>query len=155
MRKFNGQFTSLGVIGEQIFKRLCVGYTLLGLVVFGGILGMELSSMTPKAEAELVYIENSTIPPVMERIAKCESKNRQFNDDGMPIEYVNMSGKYAGTVDVGYFGINRSIWGKKAKELGYNIYEEDGNKKMGMWLFENYGTEPWSYTSGPRGVGCW
>ncbi len=93
--------------------------------------------------------------PVIDRIAKAESHNSHFCTDelikssmcrksekGQVLVRQN-SDKYH-TVDVGKYQINLYWWGSKATELGYNIFDEKDNEKMAIWLFKNYGTEPWN-----------
>ena len=84
--------------------------------------------------------------PVMERIAKCESGGKHFAPSGQVIVNVNNNKTY----DIGKYQIN-SIWNKKATELGYNLYIEKDNEAFAMWLYRNYGSEPWSASK----ANCW
>lgn len=82
---------------------------------------------------------------ILDRIAKAESGGMQFNQKtGLPIMHANLTGVYAGSIDIGKYGINDRIWGVKAKELGYDLLTEKGNEQMARWLIANKGTEPWS-----------
>lgn len=83
--------------------------------------------------------------PVMARIAKCESGNIQFKN-GQVVINVNTNGTY----DQGRYQIN-SIWNKKAGEMGYNLSVEKDNAAFAMYLYKNYGTEPW----GASRANCW
>lgn len=84
--------------------------------------------------------------PVMERIAGCESegnrksKGIQLAKNGQVVVHANTDG----TVDVGKYQINVQRWGSKATEFGYNIFTEQGNHDMAMWIYLNVGTQPWS-----------
>lgn len=95
-------------------------------------------------QEKIVEVERTA--PVMERIAKCESGNRHFENGQVLVR----GNKARDSVDVGKFQINTKSWGKKATELGFDIFTEKGNTDMAYWLFKNYGTEPW-YLSAK----CW
>lgn len=90
--------------------------------------------------------------PVLERIAGCESegnpksKGSHYGKDGQ----VRTNANPNGTVDIGKNQINQKVWGKKATELGYDLFVEKDNDAMAKWLYLNYGTEPW-YSSEK----CW
>jgi len=71
----------------------------------------------------------------MARIAKCESGNSHYDKNGQVL--INKSR------DVGRYQINVQVWGKKATELGYDLYNEKDNEAFALWLFENKGSEPW------------
>ena len=83
-------------------------------------------------------IEVERTAPVMERIAKCESGNKHYENG-----QVLVRGNKNKSVDVGRYQINVSVWGKKAGDLGYDIFTEKGNTDFAYWLYKNYGTEPW------------
>lgn len=83
--------------------------------------------------------------PVLERIAKCESGGKHFENG-----QVLVRGNTNKSVDVGKFQINMSLWGKKATELGYNLMDEKGNEAFAKWLYANRGTEDWIWSKD-----CW
>ena len=91
-------------------------------------------------------LEVDSQAPVMDRIAKCESTNTHFGKNGQ----VLVRGNTNNSVDVGRYQINEKVWGTKATELGYNIFDEKENKEMAYWIYKNHGTEPW-YSSEK----CW
>lgn len=124
--------------------------------IVGLFLGVGWSSATvyrevdPKivqaqAVVNTVTVEVETVPPVMVRIAACESKSSQYAKDGQVNRHVN-SDK---TVDTGYYMIN-SVWNAQATKLGYDLSKAEDNKAFGMWLYHTKGTEPW-YSS----LACW
>ena len=76
------------------------------------------------------------VPEIMAKIATCESRDRHFDDDG---KIVKGSNKY----DIGRYQINILYWEELAKELGHDIYTEDGNEAMALELYRRYGTAPW------------
>jgi len=84
--------------------------------------------------------------PVLNRIAQCESGNKQFKDGQVIINSRNSNG----TSDIGVYQINLAVWSKKATELGYNLAVEADNRAFAHWLYRNFGTEPW-YSS----KSCW
>jgi hypothetical protein len=87
--------------------------------------------------APVVIVQADTLPPVMHRIAQCESRGQHWTKQGRVVR-----GKQ-NRHDTGLFQINTIVWGKKAQELGYDIYTQEGNTLMARYLFENYGSVPW------------
>lgn len=92
-------------------------------------------------------VASEEIPAVLQRIAKCESGSQHFDPK---TGQVRTEPNKNGTVDIGYYQINETYWGKKAKELGLDLTREEDNKKMGQWIYENEGTGPWSASAK-----CW
>lgn len=89
---------------------------------------------TPVLEAP----KSPPLPEVLERIAWCESRNRQFDTDGTPLR---------GTFnyhDVGKFQINMRFWEKEAKKLGLDVFTEEGNEAMALEIYRRQGTKPWN-----------
>jgi hypothetical protein len=82
--------------------------------------------------------------PILVDIARCESTFRQFDQTGNILRGVVNPG------DVGVMQINESYHADEAAKLGYNIYTVEGNVAFGRYLYEKYGTDPWS-SSSP----CW
>lgn len=119
-------------------SRKVVIVSFIGGMVFGAF---KLGTLTP---GEITYAVTPEIvivpktPPVLERIAECESNNMHYGKDGQVI----MRGNTNGSIDVGRYQIN-SVWNAKATELGLDITKEADNKKMAEWIYENRGTEDW------------
>lgn len=82
--------------------------------------------------------------PQLAEVARCESTFRQFGGDGQPLR-----GK-VNSDDVGVMQINEHYHGENAKRLGYDITTLDGNMAFGRYLYEKYGTSPWSASAK-----CW
>lgn len=82
------------------------------------------------------------IPPILAKIAKCESGGTHLDKNGQVL--INK------TKDVGLYQINVGIHGKKASELGLDLYNERDNEAFAVYLFENYGSEPWIHSKK-----CW
>lgn len=74
----------------------------------------------------------------MVRIAMCESTFRQYGTDDQVLRGIVNSD------DVGIFQLNEYYHLDKANELGFDIYTVDGNIKMARYLYDKYGTQPWS-----------
>lgn len=84
--------------------------------------------------------------PVMAEVAKCESRFRQFGENGDVIRgKVNSS-------DVGVMQINEYYHLKTADRLGINLYTLEGNVDYAEYLFEKEGTTPWLASSKCWGV---
>lgn len=87
--------------------------------------------------------KNPPLPEVLERIAWCESRGRQFDKNGKPLRGVNY-------YDVGRYQINTLIWGEEAKKKGYDLFTLEGNEAMALDLYRRYGTDPWKWSRN-----CW
>ena len=76
---------------------------------------------------------------VLYAISYCESRHRQFNEDGTVLR-----GK-ENPLDVGKYQINEYWWLEDAKQMGFDIYIEKGNEQMARYiLLEAQGIEAWS-----------
>ena len=82
--------------------------------------------------------------PVLSEIAKCESQFRQFGESGKVIR-----GKI-NRKDVGIMQINEGYHYSRAKTLGYDLYDMEGNLEYAKVLYAKYGTDPWSASKN-----CW
>lgn len=139
---------------DGFFQKYVVKYAKfsfwVALVLFGGLLAEQKITIN-SVEAAKVEVKRET-PPVLSKICGCESlgdrnsKGAQFDKNGKLIKLVNVDK----TVDIGACGINEYHWEAKAAKLGFNIYEEAGNRAMAEWIFENHGTWPWNPS-----ISCW
>ena len=75
---------------------------------------------------------------VLDRIANCESSNRQYGKDGQVLVNINSNGSY----DIGRYQIN-SVWNQQATKLGFNLFKEEDNRAFALWLFKTHGTTAW------------
>ena len=82
--------------------------------------------------------------PIMQRVAYCESRNRQFDTDGSIFRGI------VNNRDVGVFQINEKYHLSDSKKMGVNIYTVDGNLEYAQFLYKTQGTRPWN-SSKP----CW
>ena len=116
-----------------------------GLLLMGtAILGMSLlpkgaHQVVPQVvqETQVVMVKDETLPPVLQRIAQCESRGQHWTRHGKLLRGTR------NRHDTGLFQINAVVWGKKAQELGYDIRTPEGNAHMARYLFEHYGSVPW------------
>jgi len=145
--------------GTRVFRRTRSWRThgLVALMLSGLLLsvGVVLGKAMPSREAHsalpqvvehtrVVIVQEDTLPPVMQRIAQCESRGQHFAKDGKVVR-----GK-RNPQDTGLFQINAVVWAKKAEELGYNIRTPEGNEQMARYIFENHGSAPWQSSAK-----CW
>jgi hypothetical protein len=75
--------------------------------------------------------------PVMWRVAKCESGNRQFKDNGEVLRGA------VNPLDVGVYQINEKYHLEAAKSLNLDIETLEGNLAYAKLLYEAQGTKPW------------
>lgn len=75
--------------------------------------------------------------PMLIRVAECESRFRQFDENGNVFRGVVPS-------DVGVMQINEMYWGKTASKLGIDLYTTKGNMQYARYLYEKEGLDPWS-----------
>ena len=93
---------------------------------------------------EIINQDEVVLPAELVKIAECESGNKHYDDNGEVIR------GELNPLDIGKYQINLGYWGDKSKELGYNIHEEEGNTLMALWIYKNYGTDPWNWSKK-----CW
>ncbi|MCF7865066.1 MAG: hypothetical protein K9M11_00985 [Candidatus Pacebacteria bacterium] len=82
--------------------------------------------------------------PLMAEVSKCESRFRQFENDGSVFR-----GKINDR-DVGAMQINEFYHAERAKKLGYNLHTLKGNMDYARLLYKEQGAQPW-VSSSP----CW
>jgi hypothetical protein len=88
------------------------------------------------------------LPPILYKICTAESGQ----GTGKPQHFDVKTGKVLrGKIDpddVGACQIHTSAkntnWYDIAREMGLDIYDEQDNYKMAVFIFENYGTDPWN-----------
>ncbi len=80
---------------------------------------------------------SSELPSVFQKIAFCESGDRQFDEDG------NVVHGLITPHDTGRYQINKLIWADTAKKMGYDLDTEEGNEAMALLLYKSSGTKPW------------
>ena len=113
-------------------------FSIMILTIVIGCFSSDNTVYVTKKESETI------LQDILIDIAKCESGNRQFNDDGSVLH-----GKI-NSQDIGKYQINLYYWGEKALELGYDLYSLKGNTDMALWIYKNYGTSPWNLS-----ISCW
>ena len=129
------------------------GPLLLGalLLLVAAVLSQDVPSLEERSPGSQVVhttpvgmVQADTLPPVLHRIAQCESRGQHFTKDGRVVRGTQH------TADLGLFQINTVVWGKKAQELGYDLHTPEGNTHMARYLFENHGSVPWQSS-----LKCW
>jgi hypothetical protein len=93
---------------------------------------------------EEIIAEHLKDMPILKKVALCESRSRQFNEDGSVLR-----GEY-NPQDVGIMQINEKYHLDTANKLGYNIYTLEGNIDYAKYLYRTQGLKPWTYSSH-----CW
>ena len=88
--------------------------------------------------------DDDGVPAVLERIAFCESRGRQFDENGDVVR-----GEH-NPDDIGKYQINLEHWGADAKKLNYDLFTEEGNRAMALELYRRLGTKPWIWSKP-----CW
>jgi hypothetical protein len=96
--------------------------------------------VTQKEEVEVKRMvqDEFSDAPAMIRVAACESRYRQFKDDGSLL--YNLQGSSA----VGVFQIMESIHYDNAVELGYDIHSVEGNIGYARHLYDTDGIGHWN-----------
>src|SRR3990167_3247513 len=117
---------------------------LLALVLATPISAIPAGTYVVEAPIPPPIVESISIPLPLLAIAQCESNNQQFDKDG------NVVRGEINHFDIGRFQINELYHGATAAKLGYDLYTDEGNTKMALWLFERYNTSPWNWSRA-----CW
>ena len=91
----------------------------------------------PKSPLARQKLPVPELPLIFARIAYCESSDRQFDGEG---DVVRGS---VNPYDVGRYQINMLQWADEAARRGYDLYTEDGNEAMALYLYKKFGTKPW------------
>jgi hypothetical protein len=129
-----------------------VALVMSGLLLMGAaVLGMSMLSrgahqVVPQVvqQTRVVSVQDETLPPMLQRIAQCESHGQHWTRNGKLLHGTRNHH------DTGLFQIKTVVWGKKAQELGYDIHTPEGNTHMARYLFEHYGSVPWQSSAA-----CW
>lgn len=91
----------------------------------------------PKSPLPKQKQSTPALPLIFGRIAQCESRDRQFDEDGKLLRGdIN-------PYDIGRYQINTLHWSDEAKKLGFDLTTEDGNEAMALYLYRKFGTKPW------------
>ena len=121
---------------------------LIMLYVIGSALAIAWYFNQPKKVEAMPFVQiveaKDSIPPILHRIAVCESGNKQFNSDGSVVR-----GKKDKN-DVGRFQISLTHYGYEAMRQNLNLLKEEENEKMALWIYANKGTDEWSPSKA-----CW
>lgn len=117
---------------------------------------IEYQEVLAAEEPKTILIELH--PATLNDIADCESgvrnpdgsavegSRRHYLDDQSVVINVNKDG----TQDIGVLQINTYHHGKRAKDLGYDLWKESDNWAYGRLLYREQGTAPWNASKS-----CW
>lgn len=131
---------------RRLFLLALLALAILAVFKLGGV-------FNPKTVVETQEVVVDTITPVLKRIAQAESMNSHYCTDTLIKARMCAAGEKGqvlfnpnknGTVDVGRYQINTYYWGEEATQLGLDVTKEKDNEKMAIWIYKNYGTEPWT-----------
>jgi hypothetical protein len=126
-----------------------MGTEIIGLLILSSLYVQQGVSPLPVAYAQepvepLVEIPQPVIldvppkiPPILEKVALCESGGRQYTSTGKVIR-----GK-VDPRDIGKWQINTYWNGAEAKRLGYDVFTLEGNTAMALHLYNTYGLKLW------------
>lgn len=95
-----------------------------------------------------VIINQEIKYPILDKIALCESNNKHFDTNGQVLVRGNAGNR--ASVDIGRYQLNAFYHGKKATEMGLDLFNEKDNRTYAVYLFETQGSEPWSASKA-----CW
>jgi len=90
----------------------------------------------PRSVEQTVRVRFARVP-ILVKIAKCESRFRQFDEKGKPL-------RNPGSSATGVMQIMYSVHRKSARKLGLNINTTEGNIEYAHYLYKNEGTRPWN-----------
>ncbi|MBI2610104.1 hypothetical protein HYW53_02920 [Candidatus Giovannonibacteria bacterium] len=118
----------------------------IGLMLFVPQIGHDAYS--PKVQETLlgenalitgstIASNHSTLPPVLSKIASCESGGNHYDKNGKVLKGL------VNSKDIGKYQINSEYWKKEAEALGFDLYTEEGNEAMALAIYEKHGTWPW------------
>lgn len=110
----------------------------IGILTLGFYLGtLTQTTVQGALTTKVIILEEIKVPPVLERIKFCESSGQHWDENGNVLR--GEKNKY----DLGLYQLNILYHGKKAKELGMDLYDPTDNERFAVYLFNNFGSEPW------------
>lgn len=149
-RDNKGRFTSVRLIIKWFSVRFIFLFFLVSCVLailsFSAYYTASHNAPVRIVEKTLLVQAPEELPPVLQRIAQCESGNKHTDSRGRLMINKNDDGSQ----DVGLFQINMKYWGLEAMKQGYNLTDEKDNIAFALWLWKTRGTEPWVHTKN-----CW
>lgn len=148
---------------KLFFRRLTIASLVITIVATSYFITFVAGQLTAREPGEqtfaLAHAQEAQLPPVLQRIGRCESRNNHFCSDdavahglcktsqkGQVLQRANKNG----TIDTGKYQLNASYWGAELSAHGWDITKEADNEAAALYIFENYGTGAWSASSK-----CW
>lgn len=127
------------------FKTIAVSISLLATSTLNHLGDFTVQNVSQPLQASISpAVELLRHYPELVHIARCESGNRQFDDNGRVLQGAKVS------TDRGYFQINEHYWKEEALNKGMDIETLEGNIMFAIDLYKRFGTRPW-FPSRP----CW
>jgi hypothetical protein len=104
---------------------------------------VKIEKQNPKTVEDIVneYFKDT---PALSKVAFCESRYKQFDENGNILRGVQNSS------DVGVMQINEYYHSTESIKLGMDIHTLEGNLAYAKHLYETQGLQPWSSSSK-----CW
>ncbi len=135
---------SLPPLMTNIFATSLIAFSAAFGVSQSAAVAIALPAPMPEVQTVEEYVrEYYADTPVLAEIAKCESRMRQFDNDGNILKNPNSTA-------VGIMQIMSSIHDPFADKLGIDIYTVQGNLAYAKFLYEEKGTAPWNASKA-----CW
>lgn len=134
-----------------ICVKCIVAMAILGVTHWGAYM---IGAYTNPRIVEVHTQEN--LPVVLSKISQAESLTSHYCTEKLinakmcyrsELGQVLMNANKNGTVDIGKYQINTFYWGRQATEMGLDLANEQDNEAMALWIYDNYGTEPWYSSS--------
>ena len=111
-------------------------YAAFLLLLSPSLVSAQDASSNPNAGVEALVDQYFAATPIMIAIAKCESRFREFNATGAPLD-----GGSGGMV--GVYQVNSRVHKKIALSMGMDIDTTIGNLEYANYLYQQEGTVPW------------
>jgi hypothetical protein len=128
---------------KSFFKKLLFWLIVILIAVgIGQYVRWAYPTTITKEVVKEVIVNQEIKYPILDKIALCESNNKHFDTNGQVLVRGNTNGR--ASVDVGTYQINVMYHGKKATEMGLNLFDQKDNRTYAVYLFETQGSEPWS-----------
>lgn len=148
-RDFRGRFSVKknqinSFITGIVWDRMKFVGMIVAIVITSGMYFGYANSTPKKVEAATVATSTPQVivPPILQKIAKCESRTGQYGKSGQVA--INP------TMDIGKYQINIPANGTLATKMGYDLSKPEDNEKFAVWLFDNEGDAPWNSSKA-----CW
>lgn len=104
----------------------------------------EATSIEEPLNLEMYVRQYFKDEPILAEISRCESTFKHYDKKGNIIRGI------VNDKDVGVMQINEYYHSDTAEKLGYDLHSVEGNLAYAKYLYEKFGSQPWSASSP-----CW